>query len=242
MALRRRSSLLLIPIAVVLILVSLLAGPAAARKTGQLTVFWGRNKNEGTLRETCDSGLYTTVIISFYSGVFRPFRDTAVDRVDFFIDHGAPDHYDELARNLNGYNNKLYRVDGGRKRVRLTATPRCAFPDRRVERALRTGLFERIHVRFYNDDAKCSYNRGGLAGVMEQWDRWTARYLRSKVYLGLAAANSPGKKKDIVHPKALIADLLPAVQKARNYGDVINFFVQGIEKRSPNMFFIWGFE
>ncbi|KAF0929760.1 hypothetical protein E2562_024448 [Oryza meyeriana var. granulata] len=283
MALRRRSSLLL-PIAL-LLLVSFIAGPAAARKTGQLTVFWGRNKNEGTLKETCDTGLYTTVIISFYSvfghgrywgdlsghplygigadikhcqskgvlvllsiggggkdyslpssqsaadvadniwnahlggsrkGVFRPFGDAAVDGVDFFIDQGAPDHYDELVRRLDGYN-RFYR--GGRKGVRLTATPRCAYPDWRVERALQTELFERIHVRFY-DDAKCSYNRGGLAGVMEQWNRWTARYPRSQVYLGLAAANVPGKN-DSVHPMALYDDLLPNVQKARNYGGVM---------------------
>ncbi|KAL6839063.1 hypothetical protein ACP4OV_031117 [Aristida adscensionis] len=48
-------------------LVSFLAGPAlaAGNKTGQVTVFWGRNKDEGTLREACDSGLYTMVIVSF---------------------------------------------------------------------------------------------------------------------------------------------------------------------------------
>ncbi|KAL6647274.1 hypothetical protein ACP70R_014711 [Stipagrostis hirtigluma subsp. patula] len=44
-----------------------LAGSAAAagNKTGQVTVFWGRNKDEGTLREACDSGMYTMVIMSF---------------------------------------------------------------------------------------------------------------------------------------------------------------------------------
>ncbi|GJN25865.1 hypothetical protein PR202_gb13751 [Eleusine coracana subsp. coracana] len=51
----------------VLMLVGMVAGPAAAGKTGQLTVFWGRNKDEGSLREACDTGVYTTVIISFFS-------------------------------------------------------------------------------------------------------------------------------------------------------------------------------
>ncbi|KAL5204379.1 hypothetical protein ABZP36_009250 [Zizania latifolia] len=110
----------------------------------------------------------------------------------------------------------MYR---GRTPVRLTATPRCAYPDWRVERALQTGLFERIHVRFY-DDAKCSYNSGGLSGVMEQWNKWTAKYPRSEVYLGLAAANVPGKN-DNVHVKALYYDLLPNVQKAPNYGGIM---------------------
>ncbi|TVT97782.1 hypothetical protein EJB05_56966, partial [Eragrostis curvula] len=64
---RRRSGGLLVPVSVALAVLVFLAGAATAKKTGQLTVFWGRNKNEGTLREACDTGLYNTVIISFYS-------------------------------------------------------------------------------------------------------------------------------------------------------------------------------
>jgi chitinase len=52
---------------VVLVLLLLLGSPAAAGKTGQLAVFWGRDKDEGSLREACDTGVYTTVIISFFS-------------------------------------------------------------------------------------------------------------------------------------------------------------------------------
>ncbi|XP_006663682.2 xylanase inhibitor protein 1-like [Oryza brachyantha] len=55
------------PLLFVAVLFILLAAPAAAGKTGELAVFWGRNKDEGTLREACDTGIYTTVIISFFS-------------------------------------------------------------------------------------------------------------------------------------------------------------------------------
>ncbi|TVU23331.1 hypothetical protein EJB05_25688, partial [Eragrostis curvula] len=58
---------LLLPILLVVLLLGNVGSPAAAGKTGQLTVFWGRNKDEGSLREACDTGLYTTVIISFLS-------------------------------------------------------------------------------------------------------------------------------------------------------------------------------
>ncbi|TVU23349.1 hypothetical protein EJB05_25708, partial [Eragrostis curvula] len=45
---------------------SFLAGHASAQgKTGQVTVFWGRHKDEGSLREACDSGKYSMVIMSF---------------------------------------------------------------------------------------------------------------------------------------------------------------------------------
>nr|BAC79552.1 putative class III chitinase homologue [Oryza sativa Japonica Group]BAD30630.1 putative class III chitinase homologue [Oryza sativa Japonica Group] len=148
--------------------------PATADDPG-LAVYWGRHKEEGSLREACDTGRYNTVIITFYNvfgygrysldisghplaavgadikhcqsrgitvllsiggqgggyslptkasaadvadnliwnaylgghraGVHRPFGDdAAVDGIDFFIDQGGADHYDDLARLLNGYN------------------------------------------------------------------------------------------------------------------------------------------
>ncbi|CAL4994034.1 unnamed protein product [Urochloa decumbens] len=290
MAFRRRPSHLLpllLPLAIALLSASLCT-PATAKPTGQVTVFWGRNANEGTLREACDTGLYSTVIISFYSvfghgrywgdlsghplstvgadikhcqskhilvllsiggnatssdyslpssasaaavadnlwnahlggrrkGVYRPFGDAAVDGIDFYIDRGSPDHYDELARHLDGYN-RFYR---GRKGVRLTATPRCGFPDARLEKALRTGLFERIHVRFYGNDSKCSRTWD----VAEAWEKWTAAYPKAQIYLGLAAAESgvpEGAKGTIaVYLKYLYYDVLPKVQKAKNYGGVM---------------------
>ncbi|KAK3118781.1 hypothetical protein QOZ80_9BG0707470 [Eleusine coracana subsp. coracana] len=51
------------------VLICFLAVPSSAtpadNRTGQVTVFWGRHKDEGPLREACDSGTYTTVIICF---------------------------------------------------------------------------------------------------------------------------------------------------------------------------------
>ncbi|XP_048560246.1 xylanase inhibitor protein 1-like [Triticum urartu] len=279
MAFRRPSCVLL----GALLAVSFLAATAAAGDHG-LTVFWGRNKDEGSLGEACDTGIYSTIIISFYSvfghgrywgdlsghplygigadikhcrgkgivvllsiggggtqyslpssqsaadvadnlwnahlgggrrGVFRPFGDAVVDGIDFFIDQGGPDHYDELARRLSGYN-RHYRGAPG---VRLTATPRCVYPDWHVQRALDTGLFERIHVRFYGDD-QCSYNHVYKDGVMAQWSKWTARYPRSKVYIGLAAANVPGRN-DKVGLGSMQYDLMPSVKQAANYGGVM---------------------
>ncbi|KAJ1277257.1 hypothetical protein BS78_05G281200 [Paspalum vaginatum] len=246
MAFQRRSSswrlLLAISLAAEL-LCSHLAAPAAAtanKRTGQLTVFWGRNKAEGTLRDACDTGLYNTVVTSFFSafghGRYRldlsghhsltgvgddikhcqrykgipvflsigggggndgsnysllssasaeaiaahlwnaylgpaggdvpcPFGDAVLDGIDFYIDDqggaSSSNYYAELARRLDYFNSMYYHAT--KKHVRLTATPRCAFfPDARVEEALGTGLFERIHVRFYGD--KCSYKKDGTSG------------------------------------------------------------------------------
>lgn len=72
---RRRASSAALLLALLAVALVSLAGPATAagNKTGQVTVFWGRNKAEGTLREACDSGLYTMVIMSFLD-VYGPQR------------------------------------------------------------------------------------------------------------------------------------------------------------------------
>nr|BAF74364.1 xylanase inhibitor [Triticum aestivum] len=271
----RPASLLLI--AALLSAATFLAVPAAATgKTGQVAVFWGRNKNEGSLREACDTGTYTIAIISFldvfgrgnyhldlsghdvsavgadikhcqsknilvflsiggfgnqYSlptaqsaadvanylwnaymlgtrkGVYRPFGDALVDGIDFFIENGAPANYDELAKRLWNFN-KDFR---GRTPVQLTATLRCGYPDRHVERALATGLVGRIFVRFY-DDADCAAN------WQRQWDKWTAAYPSAQIYLGLPASE---QKVGYVHPKNLYYSVIQVAQKAANYGGVM---------------------
>jgi chitinase len=260
-------------------LVFLLAGPAAATgKTGQVTVFWGRNKAEGSLREACDAGTYTLVVISFlnvfghgkasldlsghpigpigddvkycqsksvmvflsigglgtqYSlpsaqaatdladylwfaflaghrkGVHRPFGDAAeLDGIDLFIDNGAPDHYDVLARRLWSYN-KDFR---GRTPAQMSATPRCRYPDPRLERALATGVITRINVRFYGADGYCA------AYWQLEWDKWTAAYPNSGIYVGLPASE---QTVGYVHPKNLYYGVVPVVQKAANYGGIM---------------------
>ncbi|XP_052137012.1 xylanase inhibitor protein 1-like [Oryza glaberrima] len=149
------------------------------------------------------------------AGIFRPFGDdTIVNGVNFFIDHGPADHDDDLANRINDYNQNIHDPIG----IMLTATVRCAYPDPRMKKALDTKLFTQIHVRFY-DDPRCSYNHAGLAGVMAQWNRWSARYPNSRIFLGLAAANVTGKN-DMVGVGELRRKLLPAVQKTESYAGV----------------------
>ncbi|XP_006663119.2 xylanase inhibitor protein 2 [Oryza brachyantha] len=265
---------LLLPLAWLLLLAA--PAPATADDPG-LAVYWGRHKEEGSLREACDTGRYTTVIITFYNvfgyhrgsygldisghpvaavgadikhcqskgvtvllsiggqggdyslptnqsatdvadnlwnaylgghraGVPRPFGgDAAVDGIDFFIDQGGADHYEDLARILNGYN-KQYR---GRVGVLLTATARCAYPDRRLEKALATGLFARIHVRMFGD-AQCTMS------PRYSWEKWAAAYPGSKVYIGLVA--SPEQDSAWMFQKDLYYEMLQFVRKLPNYG------------------------
>ncbi|CAL4980142.1 unnamed protein product [Urochloa decumbens] len=274
-SLRHHPCLLLLLAA--LLLSHLVAG-LAATGPGDIAVYWGRHKDEGTLREACDTGAYTTVLISFLSafghgtytldlsghpvagvgddikycqskgilvllsiggqggeywlpssqsaadvadylwnaflaggraGVPRPFGDAQVNGVDFFIDQGATEHYDELARLLYGYN-KYYRGGG----ITLTATPRCAYPDNRLAAALATGLFNRIQVRMFGGDLQCEW------GQFDSWNKWAAAYPGSRVFVGVVA--SPEADKDAyLFQKDLYYGILQFAEKLPNYGGLM---------------------
>jgi len=194
-------------------------GPVAAvSSAGKVAVYWGQGGGEGTLADTCASGLYDFVNIAFVSAfgngggqppvlnlanhcdpaagtcaVFssdirscqasdvkvlislggatatysltsaeeargladylwdnflggtsasRPLGDAVLDGVDFDIEQGGGDHYDELARALSS------RCNGA---CLLTAAPQCPYPDAHLGEAIETGLFSHVWVQFYNN-------------------------------------------------------------------------------------------
>uniref|UniRef100_A0A0D9WQN2 GH18 domain-containing protein n=1 Tax=Leersia perrieri TaxID=77586 RepID=A0A0D9WQN2_9ORYZ len=154
--------------------------------------------------------LWNSVLVGRRSGVFRPFGDAVVDGIDFFIDRGSGDHYDELATKLSMYGNG--GGGKGKKGLMLTATPRCSYPDKRLEKALATGLFARIHVRMFGRrDASCT------TAARESWEKWAAAYPASQVYLGLVASpeqDDPG----YLSPKPLYYTVVMYIRDRDNYG------------------------
>jgi chitinase len=74
----------------------------------------------------------------------RPLGAGVLDGIDFDIEGGTNQHWDDLARYLSGYSKQG-------KKVYLTAAPQCPFPDAWIGGALKTGLFEYVWVQFYNN-------------------------------------------------------------------------------------------
>ncbi|KAK1575173.1 hypothetical protein Q3G72_003189 [Acer saccharum] len=73
----------------------------------------------------------------------RPFSDHVLDGIDFDIEGGSPQHYDELTRRLKNYSSA--------KKVYLTAAPQCPFPDAYMNQALSIGIFYYIWMQFHNN-------------------------------------------------------------------------------------------
>ncbi|CDP10880.1 unnamed protein product [Coffea canephora] len=222
---------------------------------GIIAVYWGQNAREGTLSDTCSSGLYKIVNIAFlptfgngrtpklnlaghcdpssggckklsdsirqcqrrgikvmlsiggHIGSYslssandarqvadylwnnflggksksRPLGDAVLDGIDFDIEHDqGQSYYATLARALSDYSKKG-------KKVYLTAAPQCPFPDRNLNTALSTGLFDYVWIQFYNNPSSST-----------------------------AAA-----RNGYVPPQVLKSKVLPLVKRSSKYGGIM---------------------
>ncbi|OAY81166.1 Acidic endochitinase [Ananas comosus] len=141
----------------------------------------------------------------------RPLGDAVLDGIDFDIEGGTNQLWDELARYLKSYSK------GGRK-VYLTAAPQCPFPDAWVGGALNTGLFDYVWVQFYNNPP-CQYNQGNTANFISAWKQWLSIPAR-KIFLGLPAAPQAAGS-GFVPAGDLTSQVLPIIKKSGKYGGIM---------------------
>ncbi|GMJ13886.1 Lysozyme 1, chitinase A [Hibiscus trionum] len=258
----------------------------AGLEAGGIAIYWGQNRNEGTLAETCATGSYDFVNIAFlptfgngktpmidladhcdpysngctnlssdikscqakgikvmlsigggagryYLASFndakrvatylwnnflggestsRPFGDVVLDGIDFDIEGGTNQHYDDIVRHLSGYS-KL-----GTK-VYLTAAPQCPFPDAWVGGALKTGLFDYVWVQFYNNPS-CQYTNGDTANLENAWKQWITDVPATKIFLGLPASPEAAGS-GFIPVSDLTSQVLPAIKGSAKYGGVM---------------------
>lgn len=68
----------------------------------------------------------------------RPLGSAVLDGIDFDIESGSGQYWDDLARALSGFSPQ--------RRVYLSAAPQCPFPDANLDTAIQTGLFDYVWV------------------------------------------------------------------------------------------------
>ncbi|CAB4301966.1 unnamed protein product [Prunus armeniaca] len=142
----------------------------------------------------------------------RPLGAAVLDGIDFDIEGGTDQHWDDLARYLSGYSKKG-------KKVYLTAAPQCPFPDAWVGNALKTGLFDNVWVQFYNNPP-CQYTSGDVANLEDSWKQWTSAIPAHKIFLGLPAAPQAAGS-GFIPATDLNSQILPAIKSSAKYGGVM---------------------
>ncbi|KAF8413269.1 hypothetical protein HHK36_001245 [Tetracentron sinense] len=142
----------------------------------------------------------------------RPLGDAVLDGIDFDIEQGSTQYWDNLARYLSEYSKQG-------KKVYLTAAPQCPFPDRYQGGALNTGLFDYVWIQFYNNPP-CQYSSGNSANLVNSWNRWTSTITATKFFLGLPAS-SQAAGSGFIPADVLTSQILPAIKSSPKYGGVM---------------------
>ncbi|MBA0746766.1 hypothetical protein Gogos_009256 [Gossypium gossypioides] len=142
----------------------------------------------------------------------RPFGDAILDGIDFDIEGGTNQHWDDLAKYIFGYSQRS-------KKVYLTAAPQCPFPDAWVGGALNTGLFDYVWVQFYNNP-QCQYTDGDITNLEQAWKQWTTDVPATKIFLGLPASPEAAGS-GFIPVSDLTSQVLPAIKGSAMYGGVM---------------------
>ncbi|RYR64879.1 hypothetical protein Ahy_A03g010908 isoform C [Arachis hypogaea] len=138
----------------------------------------------------------------------RPLGPAVLDGIDFDIEGGSNQHWDDLARFLKGYD-----------KVLITAAPQCPFPDAWIGNALKSGLFDYVWVQFYNNPP-CQYTAGGIGNLVAAWKQWTSSIPANKIFLGLPAAPTAAGS-GFIPATTLTSSVLPAIKGSAKYGGVM---------------------
>ncbi|KAI4348020.1 hypothetical protein L6164_008783 [Bauhinia variegata] len=151
---------------------------------------------------------------NFLSGQYGRLGNVVLDGIDFHIEDPRSNlYYDDLAQAIKAYST----ID---RKIYVAASPRCPFPDRYLDAAIRTGHFDYIYVQFY-DNPSCEYFAGNTANLFRSRDSWTSSVQPSNtVFLGLPANLGASLGCGYIPPNELINTFLPYVKKASNYGGV----------------------
>ncbi|KAK3010401.1 hypothetical protein RJ639_012888 [Escallonia herrerae] len=150
----------------------------------------------------------------------RPLGDAILDGIDFDIEAGTGQYWDELARTLSGFSSQ--------RKVYLSAAPQCPFPDRYLDTAIQTGLFDYVWIQFYNNPtAQCQYG-ANAADLLASWNRWTS-VPSNQIFLGIPASEGAANN-GYIPPDVLMSQVLPTIKSSPKYGGVMlwnRFFDQG---------------
>ncbi|XP_024924881.3 acidic endochitinase-like [Ziziphus jujuba] len=139
----------------------------------------------------------------------RPFGDAVLDGIDFDIEAGSGQFWDELARSLSGHTEK---------KVYLAAAPQCPIPDAHLDGAIKTGLFDYVWVQFYNNPP-CHY-AGNVDNLIKSWNQWTSSQAK-QLFMGLPASAEAAPAGGYIPPDVLKSQVLPKIKTSPKYGGIM---------------------
>jgi len=134
-----------------------------------------------------------------------------LDGIDFDIESGGVEHWDDLARALNGFSSQ--------RKVYLSAAPQCIIPDQHLDSAIQTGLFDYVWVQFYNNPS-CQYSSGNTNNLINSWNQCVT-LPATQVFMGLPASEAAAPSGGFVPADVLTSQVLPQIKQSPKYGGLM---------------------
>ena len=176
----------------------------------------GGDSSDYTLVSAEDAkDLASKLYSNFLSGQSGPLGAVTLDGIDFDIEHGSVNYYDDLARELDTLRRE-------HTYFYLSAAPQCPIPDRYLDTAIKTGLFDYVWVQFYNNPP-CQYSESsGTSLLLSSWNDWASLvFPNNSLFLGLPASSAAAPSGGFIPAHNLTNDVLPVVKQTANYGGVM---------------------
>ncbi|KAK7380429.1 hypothetical protein VNO78_32939 [Psophocarpus tetragonolobus] len=150
------------------------------------------------------------ILENYLSGKPGPLGNVTLDGIDIAdVPEGDNIKWDEFVKAVN--------ASTSARKIYLSASPQCVYPDAFLGPAIRTGLFDYIWVEFYYQNP-CIYTNGDASKLLSAWKTWTTNVPKSKIFLGLVASD---ELAGYIPPQDLISKVLPTAKEASNYGGVM---------------------
>ncbi|GLJ21004.1 hypothetical protein SUGI_0383890 [Cryptomeria japonica] len=144
----------------------------------------------------------------------KPLRPAILDDIDFDIESMTV-HWNNLAKAVS-------KLSTNSKKVYLSATPQCPYPDTSLGDALQTGLFDYVWIQFYNNPPY-QYVNEDASNLVNSWNHWTTFVPMAQTwsfYLGLPAMPR-AIGSSYIEPHVLIEKVLPKIKPSLKYGEVM---------------------
>ncbi|CAJ1953002.1 unnamed protein product [Sphenostylis stenocarpa] len=159
---------------------------------------------------TAAENLASYLLENFLSGNSGPLGSVTLDGIDIAdVQDGENLKWDEVVRAINASTTA--------RKIYLSASPECVYPDYYLGTAISTGLFDYIWVEFFYQNP-CIYANGDAANLLKEWNKWTTGVPKSKIFLGLVASDEVA---GYIPPEDLITKVLPTIKQSSNYGGVM---------------------
>ncbi|KAJ4833669.1 hypothetical protein Tsubulata_022887 [Turnera subulata] len=165
-----------------------------------------------------------------YGLTFRPLGNAVLDGVDLYIKKSPKndptrDFWHELTASLKEHD------DPEGKRVYVSASPQCPYPDPYLDRAINNGSVDYVWPRFFNNPS-CQYGDDGdqskLLATYTLWTRSVPSTVQA-VAVGIPASRDQAPEGGYMESSIVRDDICTTVYTNALYGGIMLYSFNGLE-------------